>query len=233
MRSFVVGQLSRRTMLGDLGPAHVLGIVVAHALDEVGWIFADFDLLRAERRGSASVRPVGVEAVEARRSAASIYLPSNSARSAKTICARLVMIVVLDERDVQQRSRIRFVGGRDGHCRPPPGSGAETVRSRLNGARVVDHGVLDLDELVVGDTARRALAGRASRTTCTMPTASSGATIRANVMPPALSAVISLSPESRWIASSVPSSSAIGITRTIVGRAATTERRASAAQSGA
>ena len=46
----------------------------------------------------------------------------------------------------------------------------------------------------------------------TKPTISSGATMRASEMPPALNAVISLSPESRCIASSVPSSIAIGIT---------------------
>ena len=47
-----------------------------------------------------------------------------------------------------------------------------------------------------------------------MPTASSGATMRANVIPAAFIAVISLSPESRCTASSVPSSSAMGMTST-------------------
>ena len=46
----------------------------------------------------------------------------------------------------------------------------------------------------------------------TRPAAKSGIVMRMKLMPPAFIAVISLSPESRWIASSVPSKSAIGKT---------------------
>ena len=115
---------------------------------------------------------------------------------------------------MQQRARVGFVGRRNRNLPSTAGQRRRDGEIAIERAHVIDDVVLDLDELIVGIRHDAFLQIERDERHHDAD-ASNGATIRANVTPDALSAVISLSPESRCTASSVPSSSAIGITSTM------------------
>ena len=109
---------------------------------------ANFDLLLRNRR-LGQHGAVGIEAVEARVLQQPLVGRKLGAIGENDL-ARPIAAIVLDQRNVQQRQRIRFVGGCDGEL-------AATARERrrhgkvaAERARVIDHRALDLHQLVVG-----------------------------------------------------------------------------------
>ena len=98
-------------------------------LIDIRWPLADFDLLLRDAR-LGKRRPVGIEAIDA-RVLQRPFVGGELGAVGEDDLARFVVIVVLNQRTWSSAREFGSYAVAIVTCRPPPGSGAETVKSRL------------------------------------------------------------------------------------------------------